>query len=61
MGTSPKPAIREKHLAFPVETMCAVGFYSMVLGSLRTALQDTPHFQDTANKSSYRKLLLTDK
>lgn len=60
MDTSPKLAITE-HVAFPLETMRAVRFYRVALGSLSTTLRDTPNCQDTANKSNWRKLLLTNK
>lgn len=59
--TSPKLALRGKHVAFLMERMHAVRSYSMVLGSLGASLRDIPNFQDTANKSNSRKLLRTNK
>lgn len=60
MDTSPKLALREKHMAFLIEMMHAIRFYSMALGSLSASLRDTPDFHDIANKSNCRKLLLTN-
>lgn len=44
ISTSPQLSIREKRMAFPMAKMHTVRFYSVMLGSLSTTLQDTPNF-----------------